>query len=120
MINGIDKWAITKIDVLGGKTFKAAVAYKKNNKITEKFPFKPEGWSPVYGTRQYFWPSMSEADCIKAVRGGYETLPEGMKHYIKDLVIYTGVPVSMISLSPKREITVVRDVLRSTSEYIGK
>ena len=43
-----------------------------------------------------------------------------MKKYIKDLVAYTGVPVSMISLSPKREITVIKDVLRSTSEYLGK
>jgi len=120
MINGIDEWAITKIDVLGGKTFKAAIAYKKDRKITERFPFKLEEWKPVYSTKQYFWPSMSEDECKKAVELGYEALPEGMKKYIKDLVAYTGVPVSMISLSPKREITVIKDVLRSTSEYLGK
>jgi adenylosuccinate synthase len=118
MINAVNKWIITKIDVLSGKTFKAAIAYKKNKEITEKFPFRLDGWKPVYGTREYFWPKMNEEECIAAVNGGYETLPEGMKQYIKDLVIYTRVPVSMISLSPKREITLVKDVLEKTSEYL--
>tara|TARA_Y100000310_G_scaffold345659_1_gene467843 strand:+ start:10326 stop:11705 length:1380 start_codon:yes stop_codon:yes gene_type:complete len=118
MINGIDEWVITKIDVLGGKTFKAAVAYKKDTKITEKFPFRLEGWEPVYSQKEYFWESMTEEQCIQAVTGGYDVLPEKMKQYIRDLVIYTGIPVRMISLSPKREITVVKDVLLRTTEYL--
>ncbi len=118
MINGIDEWAITKIDVLGGKTFKAAVAYKKGNELTEKFQFRLEGWKPVYKNRTYYWPAMTEKECVEAVERGYDALPAGMKQYIKDLVTYTGVPVSMISLSPKREITLVKDVLKRTSEYL--
>lgn len=118
IINGIDEWAITKIDVLGGKTFRAAVAYKKGSELTEKFPFKLEGWKPVYKSRTYFWPAMTEKECIEAVEKGYDALPSGMKQYIKDLVTYTGVPVSMISLSPKREITLTKDVLKRTSEYL--
>ena len=117
MINGINEWAVTKIDVLGGKTFKAAVAYKKDNKITEQFPFKLEGWQPVYA-KEYFWPGMNERQCADAVNEGYDALLAGMKHYIKDLVAYTGIPVSMISLSPRREITVVKDVLLRTREYL--
>ncbi len=119
MINGIDEWAITKIDVLGGKTFRAAVAYKKGNEITEKFPFRLEGWKPVYKSRIYFWQAMTEKECIEAVEKGYDALPSGMKQYIKDLVIYTGVPASMISLSPKREITLTKDVLKRTRGYLS-
>ena len=118
MINGIDQGVITKIDVLGGKTFKAAVAYKKDNKITEQFPFRLEEWKPVYSSKEYFWQKMDEKECDAAVKTGYDSLPEGMKKHIKDLVVYTGVPVSMISLSPKREITVVKDVLERTKEYL--
>ncbi len=120
MINGIDEWAITKIDVLGGKTFKAAVAYKKGSEITERFPFRLEGWKPVYKSRTYFWQAMSERECIEAVEKGYDALPSGMKQYIKELVAYTGVPVSMISLSPKREITLIKDALKRTSEYLRR
>lgn len=118
MINGTDEWAITKIDILGGKTFKAAVAYKKNGTTTRKFPFKLEGWQPVYGEKTYFWKAMTEQDCTEAVKKGYDALPQGMKEYIKEMVRYTKVPVSMVSISPQREITVIKDVLKRTSEYL--
>ncbi len=119
MINGVDEWIITKIDVLGGKSFKAAIAYKKNTVITGDFPFKLEGWKPVYG-KEYFLEQMSEQQCIEAVKKGYDSLPSGIKRYVKDLVTFTGVPVGMISLSPKREITLTKDVLKRTREYLKK
>ena len=63
---------------------------------------------------------MSDLECGEAVINGYEALPEGMKGYVKDLVEYTGRPVSMISLSPKREITVIKGVLEATKKYLKK
>ncbi len=118
MINGADEWAITKIDVLSGKPFKAAVAYEKDGKKTTRFPFKLEGWKPVYGRKEYFWPPMDENEKMAAVQKGYDALPQGMKEYVKDLAISTGAPVSMVSIGPEREMTVVKDALKRTAEYL--
>jgi len=118
MINAVDEWAITKPDVLAGKRFRAAVAYEKGDERTEQFPFNLEGWKPVYSGKTYFFEKFTEADARLMAEKGYAALPEGMKEYIKDLVQYTKVPVSMVSLSPKREITVVKGVLESTSTYL--
>ena len=41
-----------------------------------------------------------------------------MKEYIRDLVSATGTPVSMVSIGPQREITVVKDVMKRTKEYL--
>ncbi|MBI2575277.1 adenylosuccinate synthase [Candidatus Woesearchaeota archaeon] len=118
MINAADEWAITKPDVLAGKRFRAAVAYEKGSERTERFPFNLEGWKPVYSSKEYYFEKFSEADAGLMAEKGYAALPEGMKEYIKDLVQYTKVPVSMISLSPKREITVVKGVLEGTMRYL--
>ncbi|HIG97854.1 TPA: adenylosuccinate synthetase [Candidatus Woesearchaeota archaeon] len=118
MINGVDEWAITKIDILSGKPLKAVVAYEKDGRKTTRFPFKLEGWKPVYGNREYFWNAMAESEIKAAVAKGYDALPGGMKEYIRDLVIATKTPVSMVSLSPEREITVTKDVLKRTMEYL--
>ena len=83
-----------------------------------RFPFKLEGWKPVYGKKEYFWPQMSTEEMKAAIAKGYESLPAGMKEYIKDLVVYTKVPVSMISVGPEREMTVVKDVLKHTRAYL--
>ncbi len=118
MINSVDEWVITKIDVLSGKPFRAAVAYEKDGKKTIRFPFKLEGWKPVHGKKEYFWQQMTESEKLAAVKNGYDALPEGMKEYIRDLVTATGTLVSMVSISPKREMTVVKDVLKRTREYL--
>jgi len=118
MINGIDEWAITKIDVLSGKPFRAALAYEKEGRKTTQFQFMLEGWKPVYGKKEYFWQPMTDAESIMAVEKGYDALPEGMKEYIKDLVVGTGIPVSMVSIGPQREMTVIKDVLKRTEAYL--
>jgi adenylosuccinate synthase len=120
IINNIDEWVITKLDVLSGKSFKAAVGYEKNGNIVSKFPFRLEGWKPVYGGKVYFWGAMSEKDKENAVREGYEALPKGMREYIRDLVVNTGIPVSMVSIGPERKMTVINGVLDGTLEYLGK
>ena len=117
VVNGIDEWAITKTDVLGGKEFKAAVCYRKRSVATQKFPVNLKGWVPDY-SKKYFWPKMTEDEKIKACSKGYDHLPAGMKSYIKDMVKYTKVPVKMVSIGPEREMTVVRNVLKKTKEHL--
>ncbi len=118
MINGVDELAITKIDVLSGKPFRAAVAYEKAGKKTTQFPFQLNGWKPVYGKKEYFWQNMTEEEKIAAVKSGYDALPQGMKEYIKDMAVATRTPVSIVSIGPEREMTVVKDVLKRTMEYL--
>ena len=118
MINGVDEWVITKIDVLSGKPLKAAVAYEKDGRKVTQFPFQLEGWKPVYGKKEYFWQQMSQNEMKAAIAKGYDSLPQGMKDYIKDLVMYTKAPVSMVSVGPEREMTVIKDVLKRTREYL--
>ena len=120
MVNGVDEWAITKIDVLSGKPFTAAIAYEKDGKKTTRFPFTLEGWKPVYGKKEYFWPLMNENEKTAAVQKGYDALPQGMKDYIKDLVVSTGVPVSIVSIGPQREMTVIKDVMKRTEAYLKR
>ena len=117
MINSVDEWVITKIDVLSGKPFKAVVAYEKDGRKTTRFPFRLEGWKPVYGKKEYFW-QMGENEKIAAVKNGYDALPKGMQDYIRDLVIATKTPVSMVSIGPEREMTVVKDVMKMTGGYL--
>ncbi len=117
MVNGIDEWAVTKIDVLAGKRFKAAVAYERDGKRTERFPFRLDRFLPVYG-REYFFESFSEEQALHYVKNGYDSLPQGMKDYFMDLVKFTGAPIGLISMSPKRDITVVKDVLERTRGYL--
>ncbi len=118
MINAVDEWVITKVDVLSGKPFRAAIAYGKNGNKTTRFPFALEGWRPVYGKKEYFWQPMTEKEAAAAVEKGYGALPEGMKEYVRDLVMSTGIPASMISIGPQREMTVVKDVLKRTGAYL--
>ena len=118
MINGVDEWVITKIDVLSGKPLRAATAYEKDGRKTTRFPFKLEGWKPVYNNKEYFWPQMGENEKLAAIKNGYDALPLGMKEYLKDIVLATRVPISMVSIGPEREMTVIKDVLKRTREYM--
>lgn len=118
MVSAIDEWLVTKIDVLAGKRFTAAVAYEKDGLVSERFPFRLEGWKPVYNDKTYFFEPLGKEDVRRLVRNGYESLPEGMKDFFRDLVRFTGVPISMVSLSPERDDTVVKDVLDSTRWYL--
>lgn len=51
---------------------------------------------------------------------GYDSLPDPMKEYFRELVQFTQVPISMVSLSPKREITVRKNALQRTREHLQK
>ncbi|XOU94622.1 MAG: adenylosuccinate synthase [Candidatus Kerfeldbacteria bacterium] len=103
-INGVDDFALTKIDVLDGlEEIKVCVAYMLDGiKITEM---------PVDMGRL--------GDCIPVyetipgwegeTRGvtSYEDLPEGAKSYIKYIIDALGINPSLISTGPDREETII-------------
>jgi adenylosuccinate synthase len=104
-INGITSVALTRLDVLDSfDTIQAAVEYNYDGAALEEFsPFilslgelKPvyktfKGWeSPISGVKEF------------------EKLPGEARDYISFIEEYLGVPVSIISVGPRRDQTIIR------------
>lgn len=102
IVNGVTDLIMTKADILTGfGEIKAAVAYKVNGVETIDFPYSiEENVEPVY---QSF-------DSWKLENGmdSWEKLPTEFKNYIVFIEKFVGVPVSIISLGPDRNETIVR------------
>ena len=102
MVNGVDYWAVTKLDVLDEmETVKVCVAYDCDGKRYETVPASVavlERCKPVY---KEFPGWMTPTSGIKS----YEELPAKAKDYVKALCDITGVPLGVLSVSPQREST---------------
>ena len=104
MVSGVTKLIMMKSDVLDGfKTVKACVAYKlKNGDVIDYFPFDiSDGAEPVYvemeGWNQDLTKMTSEAE-----------FPKAFKDYIAFLEKELETPISIVSVGPDREQTIVR------------
>ena len=106
-INGLDEFALTKLDVLSGlERLKVAVAYERDGERTEHFPaeFGVEAlaqWKPVYEELPGW------AEDISGVRGR-EALPPAAREYVARIEEWVGVPVTFIGVGPEREQLIVR------------
>lgn len=105
-ISGISEIALTKIDVLTGlEELKVCIGYRINGKRTENFPADIHSEiTPIYETLK----GWDKLDTERIVKEGYDSLPAEMKAYIEFIEKYTGARVSMISVGPRREETIVR------------
>lgn len=105
MINGVTELNMMKTDVLDTfDTIKVCTAYKVNGEITDKMPFDlNETVEPVY-TEMKGW----KTDLTKFNNG--DELPSELKTYIQFIEEQTGVPVSVVSVGPDREQTLIQDV----------
>lgn len=104
MVSGVTKLIMMKSDVLDGfKTVKACVAYKlKDGSVIDYFPFDiSDGVEPVYveleGWNQDLTKMTSEAE-----------FPKAFKDYIAFLEKELETPISIVSVGPDREQTIVR------------
>ena len=104
MVSGVTKLIMMKSDVLDGfKTVKACVAYKlKNGDVIDYFPFDiSDGVEPIYvemeGWNQDLTKMTSEAE-----------FPKAFKDYIAFLEKELETPISIVSVGPDREQTIVR------------
>ena len=102
MVNGVNKLAVTKLDVLDDlKEIAICVAYKVNGEITTEFPASVaelESVEPVY---EYFpgWECSTDGvDC-------YEKLPENAKKYLAKMAELVESEVAIISVGPRRDQT---------------
>ncbi|MEJ8547377.1 adenylosuccinate synthase [Brevibacillus borstelensis] len=103
-VSGITGLAITKLDTLSGiDTLRICTAYKYNGELIESFPANLNQLAkcePVYEEL----PGWKED--ITGVRSLHE-LPENARHYIERITQLTGIPLSIFSVGPDREQTVV-------------
>jgi adenylosuccinate synthase len=110
LVNGITDLAITKLDVLCGmKKVKICVAYEINGKRTERFPSSFEALEkakPVY-IEVDGWQKWSAQEAKTIVKKGIRGLPENAQKYLKLIEERTGVPVSIVSIGPGREETII-------------
>jgi adenylosuccinate synthase len=103
MLDGVTQLIMTKSDVLDTfPVIKACVAYKVDGRTVEDFPFEAsENLEPVYeelsGWQTDMTKMKSEAE-----------FPAAFKNYLSFLEQKLGVPISIVSLGPDREQTIVR------------
>ena len=104
MLNGVTQLIMMKSDVLDSfATVKACVAYKVDGKLTRDFPYSiDEGVEPVYEALPGWNVDMAS---IKSE----EEFPQAFSDYIKFIEKELGVPVTILSVGPDREQTIVRN-----------
>lgn len=103
MINGATGLIMMKADVMDDfDTIRICTGYKIDGKITTDFPFElNNNVEPVY-TDLPGW----KCDITKLT--SEDQFPEKLKSYIKFIEEKTGVPISIISVGPNREQTIIR------------
>jgi adenylosuccinate synthase len=103
MINGTTDLIMMKADVLDKfETIKACVGYEQNGKTTTEFPYElGADIVPVYK-------ELPGWNCDLTEVNSEEQFPEELKSYIKFIEDETGVPVTIVSVGPKRQQTIVR------------
>ncbi len=107
MVNGIDRWAVTKLDVLDDfETIRVCVAYEADGRRFETVPASSavlQRCKPVY----------RDFPGWKATTSGFtrlEDLPANARAYVKALCDLTGVPLGVLSVGPQRASTFVVDL----------
>jgi adenylosuccinate synthase len=106
MVNGIDDWAVTKLDVLDDVAeIKVCVAYEFEGRRYETLPASVrvlEKCKPVYQSFPGWMSSTKEARSL-------EELPRACRDYLQVLARLTGTPISILSNGPRRESTMRLD-----------
>ena len=103
-LNGVTDLILMKSDVLDVfKTIKACVAYKlPDGTQTDEFPFDCEGVEPIYEELPGWLTDLT------ALHDENE-FPEEFNNYISFLEEYLETPVSIVSVGPDRNQTIVRE-----------
>ncbi|GAO31690.1 adenylosuccinate synthase [Geofilum rubicundum] len=103
MINGVTQLIMMKSDVLSDQAIiKVATAYKMGDEVTEEFPYElPDNLEPVY-TELPGW------KCDLTNVRSEDEFPEELNFYIEFLERELGVPITIISVGPDREQTIIR------------
>ena len=103
-INGVTDLILMKSDVLDTMpVIKACTAYKlQDGTVTDEFPFDCEGVEPIYDELPGWQTDLTQ---VKSE----DEFPEEFNQYISFLEEYLGAPISIVSVGPDRNQTIVRE-----------
>jgi len=104
-VNGLDSLAVTKLDVLSGfASLQVCVAYETPDGTTEDFPIsyldQPSLVRPVYETLPGWTAPLTDARTL-------EDLPRTARAYLRFIEERVNVPISLVSLGPRRNETIL-------------
>lgn len=105
-VNGLDGFALTKLDVLTGlDKLQVAVAYDTPNGRTEELPIDelsqdPSSVQPVFEELQGWSESLSDVKTL-------DDLPPAARAYVRFVEERSGVPMYLLSVGPRRSETIV-------------
>ena len=103
-ISGLTSFTVTKIDTLAGlDKIKVCVGYKYDGKVMDYIPASLEDLAkcePIYEEFDGWDTSIENAR-------SYEELPENAKKYLKRIEEFTGTPISIVSVGPRRDQTMM-------------
>lgn len=102
MINGVTDLVMMKGDVLDSfERIRVATAYEKDGVTTTQMPYDTEGWKAVYEDVKGWKTDLT------GIRKE-EDFPAEFAAYIAYIEQHTGVRISIVSVSPDREATIMR------------
>lgn len=103
-LNGIDHWALTKLDVLDKvETIRICTGYEIDGQILDSVPASAhvlEGCVPIYEEMEGWQTSIKDVE-------SFDELPDRAKAYIARLEELTGVKTAILSVGPRRDSTIV-------------
>ncbi|MDR1345211.1 MAG: adenylosuccinate synthase [Bacteroidales bacterium] len=103
MINGVTEIVLTKADVMSNfDTINICTAYKVNGKIVKRMPTETDVKIEPIFTSFKGW-----KEDICAIRR-YDGLPEALKNYIQFIEQEVSTKISIVSVGPDREATIIR------------
>lgn len=115
LINDVQDMVITKLDVLDElEEIKVCVEYRIDGKATREFPMTIEALErvePVYESHPGW---LTDTSGIRS----YEDLPENAKGYLQRLTELTETNISIISVGPERDATILRESGTSLSQIL--
>lgn len=104
-LNGLTGITLTKLDVLAGiSPIKIATSYKLDGKVIDRVPSLIEDLNrvePIYSEVPGWDESISECRA-------FDELPKNARHYIQTIEQLTGVPITLVSVGPGREQSIIR------------
>ncbi len=103
-VSGLTSFGVTKIDTLAGlEKLKVCIGYKLDGEVIDYFPASLDDLAkcePVYEEFDGWDSSINDAR-------SYEELPENAKIYLKKVEEFTGVKISIVSVGPRRDQTMM-------------
>jgi adenylosuccinate synthase len=103
MINGVNWWVVTKLDVLDQlDEIPVCMAYKVNGKKTDSVPALATGFETVKCVYEKLpgWKTSTEGITR------FDKLPKKAQHYLRFLEKETGARIGMVSTGPERDQTI--------------